>query len=336
MAQAQDEVRKALAARLRRPIDEEIWALLVEDRYVAEAAQSDSLDDLANRYQRLVRLRGKKPSAPRPGPREIPPDARLRALSWRLAQLAAERPNVQAFRERVLGGKLLNYGDIAEWVKRTAEADGQVQPQLIVTVPPGYTVTDIQPSGSWTVPPLTISEAMPAVQAPMRLLAYSTRGKGAVMRTHVAVGGILDELRQLSQALAGEFGWQEALATTFVLTGLAPEMPKALISFEWHFGATAETRIHIAADASTPVREVAEAYRQARADLARSTRSRRYRRMEEKHSQLARLYSENGRPWRERMSAWNKQHPQWKYTEVRNFSRDCTRAWRRLFGEQEI
>jgi hypothetical protein len=36
--------------------------------------------------------------------------------------------------------------------------------------------------------------------------------------------------------------------------------------------------------------------------------------------------------WASRLAAWNRAHPDWAYTEVSNFTRDCLQAQRRLVG----
>ena len=58
----------------------------------------------------------------------------------------------------------------------------------------------------------------------------------------------------------------------------------------------------------------------------------RFRNISEKHSLLAAFVAERpaGESWHERMTAWNKRHPKWKYSWPSNFARDSARAQQRL------
>jgi hypothetical protein len=112
----------------------------------------------------------------------------------------------------------------------------------------------------------------------------------------VRAGGTLDRLRRLSLALADNYQWDPAQASTFVLTGLIP-------------------------------------YSQAWAERLQGAlvRGRRPREITPKHLELALFTVEReGEPLTARMTAWSSQHPEWKYAQVTNFGRDSREAVRRL------
>ena len=61
-----------------------------------------------------------------------------------------------------------------------------------------------------------------ATQIEMELLSYASPDDQWVRRIPVRHGGTLDGLRVVSNSLARRYSWQEALATSFVLTGISP------------------------------------------------------------------------------------------------------------------
>ena len=346
MAWTEDEVYQALKRRIGKQPDPAIWDHLLEEKtYVDDAIHAESLDELVKKYRALAALQAKGKGKPKSGAREVPPDARLTALAKAAADDASRRSDVTAFRAKVLGGKLLTHSKVAAWVEGQADADGTPQPLLTVTVPEGHTVSDVEvapavtdfsPAMSiWPEPPITISKRNPAVGFTLLLLEYSSAGKGGVMRKRIRPFGVLDGLRVLGETLATEYGWEPYQATAFVLTGIPPYIPKAKLTFSTKVTSMLglQTRILIEVDSSMPPMEVLKMYRAARAEVPLGGNRKRYRSMTDKHVRLAEFFEANGRQWKERMKTWNLEYPEWSYSEVRNFSRDCKRASERLFGE---
>ena len=317
----------------------------MEDYLVTE--ELEVLRDLVERIRRLERVQaGLEPAQKREYKKEVPPDARLKALGKELADRASEREDVRAFRKTHLRGRLLKFENVGRWIERQTERDGEPRPILHIPVPPGYTVSDVEvidsglPSerwGVWTDPSLTISRDRPAPGHRWLLLAYGTPDKGAVQRRPVAPGGVLDDLRILSESLASAYHWQPALATVFVLTGLYPDVYNARATVSvMYLGELPTARILLDIDSSVSAAEVSRLYADARRSLIVGGVGQRYRPMSEKHIQLAECYEKNGRRWKDRMREWNELHVGEKqYTEERNFARDCKRAWRRLYRKED-
>ena len=126
-----EAIKKALAAYLHKPVREDIWELLIEDRYVQEVIDfpyEDSFERLKERYLFLDSRfppTGRNQTARENTEREIPPDKRLITFAKITAIEAARHPDVISFRENVLGGQLLNPEDIKEWIEEQAKNDGK-------------------------------------------------------------------------------------------------------------------------------------------------------------------------------------------------------------------
>jgi len=346
------EVRKLLDRRLGHAARDDIWSDLIRREWV-DGVLSDRglMKELVDEYRAVERAfpAGRRrmsatPSPPRE-PQYVEPDERLKALSRRLARLAAEEPAIVAFRAEVLGGQLLAPEDVAAWVKSQAEADGESTLYLgDVAVPPGHTVERGREAGRlrvWVTPPLTLSKETPARSAGGGFLVYAVPGQRAVFRVPVAHGGTLDRLRRLSERLAGSYGWEgdtgKAQAALFVLTGQPPLIPRATITWHIDLGSPVEGRITLDLDPTLGPAAVAKLYWQAREQFPLRRRSHRYRPMTEKHARLAEWADKEG-SWRERMEGWNRacpeDHADWHYSDPRNFARDVTHAARRLYGEE--
>jgi len=213
-----------------------------------------------------------------------------------------------------------------------------------VALPTGYEVR-LSPTFTFatTEPPLTISEKTPAILVHKRYLSYLRYGVDEVEEdptgeVPTAEGGVLDRLRQLSQSLARFYGWDEAAATNFVLTGEVPFMPSIETRASVPFSYTTTARISLTIDPALSPREVANHYRRMRGRILEG----RHRELTAKHLRLATFAAARpaGETLRERMAAWNKEYPNWKYKRETNFGRDCTQAVRRLlhpdYGGLEI
>jgi hypothetical protein len=139
---------------------------------------------------------------------------------------------------------------------------------------------------------------------------------------------VLERLRQLCERLAKQYGWAEAQATTFVLTGEAP-----LISTITHNLKERElpslTRIVLEIDPTLAPKEVGEYYRRIRQEVVGA----RHREMTDKHLQLA-LFAAmrpDGETWAKRMAEWNETYPaEWEYEDSAQFAHDCIQARKRL------
>ena len=138
----------------------------------------------------------------------------------------------------------------------------------------------------------------------------------------VRFGGVLDELRRISELLAGRYGWQPAQATAFVLCDVPPVVdPVQVTTVEaslWH----PASRIRLAIDPLLPVAKVASTYRKARASFYSHGPQQRqnYSEVSEKVMALALFAYRHsiGFAWNETQQIWYRTHPDWAYTKAQS------------------
>lgn len=140
--------------------------------------------------------------------------------------------------------------------------------------------------------------------------------------------GTLERLRGLGILLANGYGWQEAQATVFVLTGRTPMLSSLVGQLRLRTQYSAVSHITLAADPALSPREVAEGYGRIR----RQVLGGRHRYLTEKHLQIALFTMKHSgdETWAEQMSDWNREHPQWPYNAPTNYARDASQAHRRM------
>lgn len=344
---ATDDIREKLERELDRGLPDAAWDFLVERGWVNDVRWADmTIHELAEQARAHERAWARPATARTRAPRMLASGKRAKAaktapgrqevVSRLLAAEAAKDEKIRSFREEVLGGSLMKPQDVHRWIERQAEEDGPPSRWLTVPLPTGYEVRS-STTFATTEPPLTISEKTPAILVEKRYLRFLTcrvwEGEEDPRREVSTVeGAVLDRLRQLSESLAGLYGWDRASVTNFVLTGDIPLVPSIESRASMRvFPYRTLTRISLTIDPALSPREVADHYRRVRGRILEG----RHRELSDKHMCLATFAA--GRPagekWRERMAAWNKEHPEhpdWKYKTETNFGRDCAQAVRRL------
>lgn len=321
-------LRQSVSRLLRRPVRAEVWDQLVRRPGFGQMANGPTPErDLADEYSALeaVKTRRRKQPFTKAHP-EVPADRRLQVLAEVMASEAVADPEVVAFRTEILGSTLIDLGHVASWIEAQRDEDGPPTTFLVVPVGDG-TKLNGNLRGFWPQSPIEIDESNPAVGRRAEYIFHS------VNRVEpVRYAGVLDRLRVISEVLAARFGWQEAEAVTFVLSGKAPTVPLAKVesSLSLPYG----SRIRIDVDPTVPPQRLLKLYRNARAHALGG----RHRAMSDKHLELARFLhfkpSDDRSSWRELMNEWNEANdPRWKYEDARNFRRDATSALSRLTGE---
>jgi hypothetical protein len=283
--------------------------------------------------------RERKPAPPKAptGRRGHGPSPRTLALSRILGRLANMEEEVVAFRRDDLGGELLQPDQVEAWLKERQAQDGEPTRWLTIPVPPPVQVRWTR-GGVIIDPPLTIAESHPPVGCSVRTLAYGVPEDPWVRHLPTTEGGTLEFLRLLSESLSRKFGWWDAQATVFVLTGQIPLLHPIDAGVQHNLDVPAATRVHLTVDPTLAPREVAEAFRRVRVAVLGAQ----HRDLSAKHLALAEFASEHAtllatvRERGEHMAAWNRavseEHPDWTYREgqERQFARDCAAALRHL------
>ncbi len=143
-----------------------------------------------------------------------------------------------------------------------------------------------------------------------------------------SAGGVLEELRELSQRLARRFSWNPLQAVLFILTGAIPSVPLVRVTSERSASRPAFTRVVLDVDPTASPSLVAEQYRQHRKDIF----PRRVRALSARHLKLAAFVARRAgaATWPELFEEWNRKHAKWKYQRRNIFKRDCVRARMRV------
>lgn len=353
--ETEEDVRRLLEQRLRGPVDARVWNLLVEDRYVQEVIDGEegAFPQLMARYRKLLEL-ASPAGRQEPRPREIPPDHRLEALALVLAAEAAaytppahKEPVVPAFRREVLGGRLLSLEGVAAWIEHAAAAEAGEGRAMVLHLYLDQVPADRAQRWQYIRGELARRAQESEKQAERRgigwaveMLAYPQRAEnGDWWTAFVLISSRTSTLGRLKQVadILGRYGWSEAEAVAFVLTGIPPRIPKgrAAAGRRW----PAPTRITLDVDPRLSRAEVAALYSQVRQQVFPG----RDKPMTEKMLRLAVFWAgyprRPGNPdlpegtWRACMTAWNREHtdrPEWHYEDYRWFSRDARAALGRV------
>jgi hypothetical protein len=238
-----------------------------------------------------------------------------------LAQNAAAREDVQAFRKGILGGRLLSPEKVEAWLLEHAPKNGPEGLVLKVAAPATTAFEGLTRLKS----PLTVSEILGTERS---FLDYATPEARHVKTLPVSSRGPLAQLRDLCESLARNYHWQPAQATVFVLTGQIP----LISSRKWsvHASDVAGGRLILDVDPLLSPKQLARWYADIRKQLV--PQRARVRQLSEKHLTLAHFISRRSseEPWEKRRHAWNAAYPRWKYGHESNFRRDAARAIARI------
>ena len=351
-------IRDALEQALKSRITDAMMKYLTELGYIDDVKWDlKDINDLADIVRSIKRAAGdsaggiKNPDMLSSGniSKESIPTARLRsqALSILLAKEAEKEPEVQAFRQEVLGGNLLDVDQIENWVRSQAESDG---PETIwLRVPVRYdsegriTTRSISGAGnsSWG---LEMKKVVPGDVKPeeilgdveVRYIEYSVPGGEWAKLQGTASGGVLERLWRISRfPLASNYPWTTAQATMFVLTGLYPEVSGIEAQSVMPKPVKAATRISLVIDPTVTPDEVRDEYHRLRQQLLVG----RHKTRSDKHLRLAAFIAErpDTESWQDRMLAWNKAYPEsgfkgYEYSHRSNFTRDARRVCQDLLN----
>ncbi len=333
-------IRQSLEDTLGRPVSDQLWNYLeekgyIEDVEVAEqpiswlAAEAKSILQATSGYSESARRSNEV--TVRKDHKIVSPEDRTRALSYILYAEATKDEGVKKFRDDLLGGHPLETGEIKDWMQRAEQREHFTMWVTEVQIPDGSRLKPDEGGGSITIiPPITVSE-VPNVS--FRELEFFANGiEGERVSVRVRVGGRLATLAVLAVRLAREYGWTSAQAVSFVLSENIPIIEPVSWSITSTSPIAALYRINMSIDPALSPREVMERYSRARRNIVPG----RHKDLQGKALYLAVFASgrAQGETWKESMSEWNtlqgNDHPDWQYSTVTNFARDCTQARNRL------
>lgn len=288
---------------------DERWKALISEDYVSEVAEGAAdINYLAKKYRlywptNTIELSTSSPKMLKKKSRRFVDEKlsrkRQKAVSFLLAKAAENEPDVMNFRLSYLNNKLLKDREVDRWINCQAIEDEKFSkltnnPKVLEYGVPGDEWRHIQP---------------------------------------ITPKGVLSELKKTSEEVSGAWGWTEAQATQFILTGSVPELQSIAFNTHINLRVGAASRIIIIVDPTTKPDVVFKLYQQYRTRLL----GRKYRSLTEKHLELAifNLDQPADKTWAEKMHLWNKRcekqdKPNWQYFETSNFGRDCRQAHSRL------
>jgi hypothetical protein len=360
-------------SRLRRPVNETLWRLLVElgelDHYVgygeAELAEEGLLDELIELYRRYERIykagvaAGSRGTAsPQGVEAESHPGGdlaegeasgatrRAAAFASFLAALARAEPSVARYRREVLRGRVL----LEEEALRFLES-----PILGVL---GWEHLKDLPCAPWEVEGQVWEEdgeMVVELTAPMRRrwrghiewrwLRYPRQGREEAVR--VGTSSVLGWLGKLASRLARRYHWQEGQGAWFVLTDMPPWVSPVRWRLNNHLTPFfARPTIELVVEPWWPARRLMETYKRLQRRLGIT------KGIGEKASALVSFWANHVRirhppesganpvlelpPWQRLMTLWNETHPTWRYQDIRHFARDCQAALERVVFKRQL
>jgi hypothetical protein len=281
------EVRSALEKRLGRPVSDALWQGLVEDRYVAEVLHGE-----AGAFDALVKQYRRRERWAREYQRESKTERR-EAPPDRRALLVS----------RLLAREASHLPEVKAF-RREVLPGGLLSPEEV---------------GPWIRE--KVREA--GEGSPDRTLWWVEGGKWH--SCFVGMEGVLARLWWLSREVARQINCSEAQATDFILTGRVP----IISPLRWGVHRTftqvyAYARIVLEINPEVSPAEVAQFYREARKSVLQGERS---KPLSQRVAALVEfVLGHDGGTWREKMEAWNREYPQWRYTSEKNMARDYHRA----------
>lgn len=338
MNRSAEEVRRQLEARLTHPVPQEVWDYLASQDFdwvpAAMRGEPDGMDALEEECRKLERIRGGTPPSSLP---QVPhrlvalrktrgrdgdtatSERREAVLSMIMASRASQDEELASFRQDVLGKRLLRAAEVEGWIKNVARNQGRAT--TWVKAPVEWTWKPKRKQIRRRVMPFDLNGARLNYEM-LRYLSVDGEVRGELTTAE----GVLERLRRLSERLAARYGWSEAAATSFILSGETPLC--AAIRYRVRTSSTvpARTRLVLEIDPALPPPVVAAFYREVRRSLVKRVRS-----LSAKHLRLAQFSVESPvGSWVQRMAAWNRNNPNHRYDVVGLFRRDCERAVERL------
>jgi len=329
-----EQIRREAEQRIGGPVPDRLWNYVLEDGKVDLVVQGKKdLNWLTNEVWRLDDVSGGHLRERTERPR-LSILARKRAdgaidrelaVSFLCAKEARADGALKAFRREVLKDQILSAEEVAGWINRQAQRDAGRPRTLLGPIPYAGKIEVGGEAPFRLSPPLHLDELPSGVTVESRLLGYGLPGNEYTQYIKIEIGGTLDDLYKLGQSLRNRYGWGDGEATMFVLTDLAPRV--RLLSGSIRF-IEPNPRVVLEIDPSISPGQVSAAYKEVRAKI---TKGARIRALSKKHLTLTAFVADRAsEPWADRLAAWNRSYPKWRYSQESNFRRDVGQAAKRF------
>jgi hypothetical protein len=280
-------LRDQVAAELGGPVEDWVWDLLEDKGYVEDLGLGlMPTRELAATARRLMAA---LPGDTRPAPVREPglpqaseaARARIRALSAIYAEWASARTDLRRYRSGVLARTLPVMAEATGMTAPPADESGLLLPEH--AGPWVRWCFDAGSPGGDGRRHVFELVAATKVHGPRKVadLWYIDGDQEKILT--VPAGGMLGQLAGLADALVDDYRWRPSEATTFVLTGQAPEVSVYVGSAEIRYGEmSAASRVTMTLDPALSPEDVAGIYARLRqrfhaGPLPRHQPARRYR-----------------------------------------------------------
>jgi hypothetical protein len=326
----------------RRPMLEPTWDKLKQDGWIGDIQKGEyDCEGVFEEVKRWAAALGIAPGLEPPQQRLIERSSskerastdvalRFEALSRLAADEASRYRHVKSLRQKHLNIELLSIDAVRAWLVAFARREKQSTPEPIDMVP--HPQTRRAQVDFWRRQGFELLQFLEPIDIP-DLGPHPTATAPKAIRLD-RCRGTLEKIRLESAAIASEFSWEEAAATTFLLTSRVPQVCPVEA---WYNPAmfTGLSRVTLSVHPSLTPQEIAKAW----TDIRKKVLGERHRNQTDKHLTIAIFDSEQaqGATLKEKMTAWNKRYgkkPKWGYSEETNFGRDVQRTRRRLLGPE--
>lgn len=356
----EDEVWKRVERRLRAPVPsgvrDSFWTRQQWGNEFAECACEADAEALMSQLAELIEPilgdvnQGRRgPSSPRDklvARQERSLIARERLRDEARAAYLARQPQIQRFRELVLGGKLLSSPAAEFALAIQAEPDGAWQ-RLSAAFCHRNRVTAFsraqerrRPSGT-RVMVVEIQDVEWSDRGPNAVVVETLELPLAILdlpplfdEEHLETRPVWDWLRVLIDDVSDFMFWGFSEAARWLLSGDLPD-PSPYVRFR----ITRGPAIQLIVRPGVPPKEVERAYRSVLASSAAQLFAgslQPHRPLSSRGLALARFYLElwqagRWQSYRKAFAEWNRAHPEARYRSFGNFERDLRRAVRSVF-----
>lgn len=269
-------------------------------------------------------------------------DALCEIRAWQ----ASCREDVRDFRHRHLGGVLIALDEVSDWIASRARAEEEDLLFSVALPLSSYRETLNSPDeslgdmiggmlrkGAAQIVPNSREAILLMVPSGSRDAYFISDSRINAGVVHAKCTGITGEIKTLCGVLNDVYGWHEALAVAFLLTGITPR--------PWPFAAhwtrrdSDARRIVLEMSSTMRLKEVGAAVARIRRKAAGTSRARPLTLAKAKILEFAvrLMRSSPDHDWSYCVERWNEENPEVLFESAEAFSRAVRDGYRKLAGE---